>query len=348
MVTFVFRQITSFVQSSPHIIHAGTEFYQLMSPTFDTKEEKVGIDSAMNASTSGVHNNQVTMVREIEPKRFRTTLEKLPSEMRSRVLFSITDLRILKSLVLSSPTYHEQYKLDRDKLLRNCMESELEGLYVDAFATVTSRVDHLGRNRTNEIITTFLGSYRRWLSGNHDSLTTASNIMSINSSDIRWLCSFHLSVVLPLAEFFSYWAFANLAKAASSSENEPGDEPPATQKMDLSTLSQSERIRIMRALYRCETYYHLFGRNEGRRIGAFRDSQITEIFFNVFEPWEAQKIGCIDAFIHKKYTHVFDEVKADLHPDSPRFDDQRYGLGPEPDGSYELDAFWDGEDKSKS
>lgn len=309
----------------------------------ETNASCSAIESANKTSTSGVDDGQVAVGHRSEPNEAPTTLENLPSELRSQVLCSIGDLRTLRSLVRSSPTYHEQYRLDRDNILKHCLESELDGFYIDAFATVRSRVRKLGPKRTDEVITTFLGSYRQWLSGPCDSLAAAANAMSISCSDIHWLCSFHLSVTLPLAEFFCNWTYTNLTRAAASSENAVQDEPAVTQKMDLSVISNSERIRIMRALYRCETYYHLFGRNKGSRFGGFRDSEIAEIFFNIFQPWEAEETGCIDLFIQTEYTHVFNEVKADLHPESPRFDDQRDGRGPEPDGSYELDIFWDGE-----
>lgn len=314
-----------------------------MTSTPETNACCSGIEPENNMSTSGVEDGQLAIGRRIEPSEAQTTLESLPPELRSQILHSIGDLRTLRSLIRSSPTYHEQYRLDRDKILKYCLESELDGFYIDAFATVRSRVRKLGRKRTNEVVTTFSGSYRQWLSGPRDSLAAASKAMSISCSDIHWLSSFHLSVTLPLAEFFCHWAYTNLTRAAALPESASQDEPAATQKMDLSLISHSERIRIMRALYRCETYYHLFGRNKGDRFGGFRHSEIAEIFFNIFQPWEAEEIGCIELFIQTKYTHVFNEVKADLHPDSPRFDDQRGGRGPEPDGSYELDIFWEGE-----
>lgn len=314
-----------------------------MSSTPETNASCSGIESAKNMSTSGVEDGQAAGGLRIQPRKEKTTFENLPSELRSQILCSIGDLRTLRLLVRSSPTYHEQYRLDRDNILKHCLESELDGFYIDAFATLRSRVRKLGQKRTNEIVTSFLGSYRQWLSGPRDSLAAASNAMSISCADIHWLCSFHLSVAVPLAEFFCHWAYTNLTRAAASSKNAIQDEPTATQRMDLSLISKSERIRIMRAVYRCETYYHLFGRNKGNRFGGFRDSEIAEIFFNIFQPWEAEEIGCIDLFIQTEYTHVFNEVKADLHPDSSRFDDQRGGRGPEPDGSYELDIFWDGE-----
>lgn len=216
-----------------------------MSSTPETNADCSGIESAYKISTSGVEDEQVAIGRRIEASEAETTLENLPSELRSQILCSIGDLRTLRSLVRSSPTYHAQYILDRDNILKQCLESELDGFYIDASATVRSRVRKLGRKRTDEVITTFLGSYRQWLSGPRDSLANASNAMSISCSDIHWLCSFHLSVVIPLAEFFCHWAYTNLTKAAASPESAVQDEPAATQKMDLSLISNSERTRIM-------------------------------------------------------------------------------------------------------
>lgn len=314
-----------------------------MSSAPETNAGWDGIDSAKDMSTSGVEDGQVAIGYRVEPSEAQMTLENLPPELRSQILYSIGDLRTLMSLVRSSPTYHEQYRLDREKILEHCLDNELDGLYIDALATVGSRARKLGPKRTDEVITTFLDSYRQWLSGPCDSLAAVSNAMSMKGSDLRWLSSFHQLTVLPLAEFFCRWAHTNLSRAAVSSENAIQDEQATTQKMDLSLISNSERIRIMRALYRCETYYHLFGRNKGNRFGFFRDTEIAEIFFSIFQPWEAEEIGCVEFFIQTEYTHVFNEVQADLHPKSPRFDDQWDGRGQEPDGSYELDILWDGE-----
>ncbi|KAG7285058.1 hypothetical protein NEMBOFW57_009678 [Staphylotrichum longicolle] len=84
------------------------------------------------------------------------------------------------------------------------------------------------------------------------------------------------------------------------------------------TLSRSEEVRIMRALYHCETYHHLFGRSRGPRCNAFRFHEINHIFFSLFDPWESEAVGCIDMFVRQRYDAIFDEVQADLHHTSPR------------------------------
>lgn len=314
-----------------------------MSSAPETNGGRSGIETAKDMSTSGMEDGQAAIGHRIESREAQTTLENLPSDLRTQVLYSIGDLRTLRSLVRSSPAYHEQYRLDRDRILEHCLSIELNGFHVDALATVSSRICKLGSKRTDEIVHNFLDSYRQWLSGSCNPLAAALNAMSVSHLDLRWLSSFHQSVTLPLTELFCHWAHTNLSRAAASFENAIQDERATTQKMDLALISKSERIRIMRALYRYETFCHLFGRNEGNRSGFFRDSEITEIFFSIFKPWEAEEIGCVEFFIQTEYSRVFNEVLADLHPKSPRFDDQWDGRGQDPDGSFELDVNWNGE-----
>lgn len=84
-------------------------------------------------------------------------------------------------------------------------------------------------------------------------------------------------------------------------------------------LSRSEEIRIFRALYRYETYHHLFGRNTGRREGVIPVKEINHILFGLFEPWEAEAMASIEVFVRRKYECLFDQVKDELHATNSRF-----------------------------
>ncbi|KAH8774578.1 hypothetical protein F5883DRAFT_627792 [Diaporthe sp. PMI_573] len=212
------------------------------------------------------------------------------------------DLPTLRSLVRASPVLHAQYRHDRNNILRACLARELDGLAVDACATLMSRVRDLGSPRTDEKITVFLATYRGWLSGS----TPRPDVSSLDPGNVRWLVAYHLSVARPLASQYSKWALANLTKAASSSPGEEGDaESPAVHRGHDTRLSRSEEIRIYRALYRYETYHHLFGRNQGKRRGAFRHHEINELFFCLFDAWEAEAIGCVELFVRQRcLTHA--------------------------------------------
>jgi hypothetical protein len=243
-------------------------------------------------------------------------LENLPAELRSHVLASSPDLPTLRSLVRASPVLHAQYRHDRNNILRACLGRELDGLAVDACATLMSRVRDLGSPRTDEKITVFLATYRGWLSGS----TPRPDVSSLDPGNVRWLVAYHLSVARPLASQYSKWALANLTKAASSSPGEEEDAgSPAVHRGHDARLSRSEEIRICRALYRYETYHHLFGRNQGKRRGAFRHHEINELFFCLFDAWEAEAIGCVELFVRQRYEDIFDRVAGDLHHSNPRF-----------------------------
>jgi hypothetical protein len=264
-------------------------------------------------------------------------LENLPAELRSKLLSYMPDLPTLHSLVHSSPIMHAQYIYSRDSILRACVDRELDGFIVDAYANLMSRVRELGSPRTDEKITGFLEAYHSWLSGSilcpYDS--------SIDPGGIRWLAAYHLSVARPLARLFSKWALVNLRKATSSLIAQDRAAKALLKLSDnVIKLKRSEEIRIFRALYRYETFYHLFGRNRGRRHGAFRHHQINEIFFCLFNPWEVEAVGCIDSFVRQSYEDIFDEAKEDLHPKNIRFrqEDGVYNY----DGSFDLIVEHDG------
>jgi hypothetical protein len=281
-----------------------------------------------------------------------SSLESLPAELRDKVLLHIPDLPTLRSLTHASPVMHAQYRSNRDRLLRACLERELDGFFVDAYACVMSRVDVLGRVRTDEKITAFCESYRGWLK----SSGRRPDVHSTSAGYVRWLAAFHVRVARPLARRYSTWALANLTKATSSSADQDTDRTStgstatatpirtatataAAGDRDMS-LSRSEEIRIFRALYRYETFCHLFGRNRGSRRGGFRHHMVNEVFFCLFDPWEAEAVGCIDLFLRQKYEDIFAEVKEHLHPDNPKFMQPNGVLNPE--GSIDLDIEYEG------
>ncbi|KAL2144764.1 hypothetical protein VTI28DRAFT_8610 [Corynascus sepedonium] len=262
------------------------------------------------------------------------SLENLPAELRDQLLLSAPDLPTLRSLIHASPVMHAQYRTNRNRILRACLDRELDGFLVDAYACVMSRVCALGSVRTDDTITGFLEAYRRWMSG----LGQRPDLHSVDPGYVRWLAAFHLSVARPLARWYSTWAVANLVQAVSSSAGQEaaGEITTAARDQNVRTLSRSEEIRIYRALYRYETYHHLFGRNQGKRQGGFRHHEINEIFFCLFDPWEAEAVGCIDLFVRDRYQAIFDQVKGDLHHTNPRF---RLANGiSNPEGSFDLDG----------
>ncbi|KAK3896611.1 hypothetical protein C8A05DRAFT_48403 [Staphylotrichum tortipilum] len=212
-----------------------------------------------------------------------SALERLPAELRDQILRSIPDLPTLCALVHASPVMYAQYARNRDNVLRACVDRELDGLYVHAYACNKSRATTIGPARTNEVVAPFLDAYR--------------------DCTVRWLATFHLSVARPMTNMYSRWALQNLG-------------------------APSEEIRIMRAVYQCETFHHLFGCHRGRVPGNYRFHEISGLFFTIFDPWEAEAIGCIDEFVRHGYGRLLvNQAQPDPDPYKPP--------NPEPDDELE-------------
>lgn len=250
-----------------------------------------------------------------------SALERLPAELRYQILRSIPDLPTLCALVHASPVMYAQYARNRDNVLRACVESELDGLYVHAYACNKSRATTIGPARTNEVIVPFLDAYRDWLDPRSSNAPVPVN--ALEPSTARWLATFHLSVARPMTNMYSRWALQNLARAVASSDGQQHEQTPQD-----ANLSRSEEIRIMRAVYQCETFHHLFGCHRGRVPGNYRFHEISGLFFTIFDPWEAEAIGCIDEFVRHGYGRLLvDQAQPDPDADKPP--------NPEPDDELE-------------
>ncbi|KXH49793.1 hypothetical protein CSIM01_03930 [Colletotrichum simmondsii] len=249
-----------------------------------------------------------------ENYKFASRLESLPAELRFLLLSWMPDLPTLHNVINASPVLHAQYRKARDTLLFTCLSKELDGYYVDAFATLRSRVTILGLKRTDDMCEQFL-------SDDHDSVLSGKHTVG----------DFDRPRARPIARLYANWALGNLRQAVSSESQFTSGETSISTRPgadDVASLSPSEEIRIYRAIYRFETYCHLFGRNKGVRSYGFRSDKICDIFFGNFDPWDVEAFGSIYLFIKYKYERLFDEVKDDVADTNPRFNDRNSVLTP--------------------
>lgn len=244
---------------------------------------------------------------EAETLTSSSALENLPAELRLKVLMSMPDLPTLKAIVHASPIMHSQYLHGRNDVLHACLGRELDGFFVDAYAALRSRVSQIGSLRNNETILEFLNSYYSWLWG-----PDRPGMRSASSGELRWLARYHLHIVRPIAHMYSKWALDNLNKEIAYLRGKGAETKVHAE------LRRSEEIRIFRAIYRNETFHHLFGFNNGHRDGRFCNHEINDLFFGMFNHWEAEEMGCIDLFIRDKYQHIINRVKDDLIPSNPK------------------------------
>ena len=251
------------------------------------------------------------------PSPSSSLLENLPAELRDQILLSMPDLPTLHSIVRASPVMHAQYRSNRDNLLRACLEREFDGFLVHAHAFQMSRADRLGEVPAREVAAGFVEAYREWLPSGS---SPCADLGSVTPSDCRWMAAFHLTVARPLTRLYSRWAverFRLAAAMAAAAKNDPENsaEFVATvaaavvhEDASANDLSRSEEIRIMRALYQCETYRHLIGYPRTVHGNLLAEYHASDIFFSLFDPWEVEAIGCIDLFFRQWFDALFGKL----------------------------------------
>lgn len=314
----------------------GPEVWTMASPDV-SRRDAVVMPRAAEPNVSGPDHEDV-LEEQYTPSFPSSLLENLPAELRDHILLQMPDLPTLRALVRASPTMHAGYLENRNSILRACLAREFDGYFADAYACVNSRMRKESPTRTDARITRFLGGYRLWRSGPNPPRPDRD---LRDPDSCRWLAAFHLSVVRPLTNQYVAWALGNLTRASTelagmqkAVDTETGTEAG---RGGQSLLRRSEEIRISRAFYQYETFHHLFGRNDVRRRGGFRDNELNQLFMCVFDPWEAEALGCIDVFIRDRYRAIFAEVKWDLDDSNPKF----WEGGFNPSGSFNLNVLHD-------
>lgn len=301
-----------------------------------TPDAALNLDSSATAhdtdiaQTTATTSSSVPIVEDTESEPVRINvqgnclLEKLPPEVRRHILYGL-GFEELRALIHASPTFHQQYLLDRRSLLLKSLETMLGNVTVDACAVYQSSWADYEDLCTEDEVARFLESYQ-----NRRCSTLGPNFTATLTEDQTvGIIAFHLSVVKPLVRSYSGWALANLTdKTEDTSKDPQGDKP----------LTKTEETRLLRAFYRFQLCCNLFGKSRHRTLQGHRldfDSlDILKIFFCPFEPWEVEEIACIYTFAKEKYIQIFREIRWDVHKENPKYGSQR---PPTPEGAFDLD-----------
>lgn len=260
--------------------------------------------SMMSAQCEPPTKSTERVSQEGQPKHESTSsqLEDLPWELKSQIL-GYVDLQSLSNLIHASPQFHAQYQPIRDEILRSCVEREFGGFFIDAYALLKAQLHEMGQMRTNDDIERHLGHYKGWV----EEPTTQPNAQSIDPDSLRWLSQNYLSVIRPYAQKYTQWALSNFGDADASLAT------------PLAELSRSEQIRVFRAVYRYETYYRLFGSNDGQREGIIRRHRVNDIFYGIFQTWESEAIGCFELFMRHQFDQWLGKAVKNLRSGTAKF-----------------------------
>ena len=246
-------------------------------------------------------------------------LENLPAEIR-RAILDVLDYKTLRALAHASPTFHQQYRLDRRPLLRGCLQTALGTVAVDACAAYRSSPESFSDERTRESIAKFLKA--EW--DRRPSTTNSISDKALTESEVVAMAAFHFTVIEPLLERFTIWALGRLANETGGlAHHRP--------------LSTTEEARVMRAMYRFQLCCNLFHerRHQFRQPIHLGSIDIVKLFFCLFEPWEVEEMVCIHAFAKDEFDRIFRDIHWDVSQENPRFADQ--GRPPTPNGAFDFD-----------
>lgn len=232
-------------------------------------------------------------------------LERLPFEIRNGFLLAIDSITDLSALVHASPTFHEQYRLDRAFWLWHCLQLEMGHVFVDAYIANQCNSPEFRLKRNRERVLLFIEDYK-----SHRSMITEVLTKCPDEDEMLSIAAFHSSVIRPLMNHYVSWAHGNMELLST-----PKD------------ISRTEERRIMRGFYRFQIFSNLFGAVKDVDHGeSFLGSEERlSLFLADFMAWEIEEMLCINAFVQAKYESVFQAIQWDLHPDNPSFDSSRTG-----------------------
>lgn len=247
-------------------------------------------------------------------------IERLPFEIRNEILLAVDSIADLSSLLHASPTFHQQFRLDRAFWLWHCLKQEVGNVLIDAYNVHTLNTPEFRSKRTRQKVLLYVEDYKQQRSEGIESLAQPPE------DDVIRIVSFHTSVIRALMHQYAAWARANLEGLAEPQE-----------------LSRTEATRIVRGLYRFQIFCSLFGPARGGCNYYFYEDRIMNAgqrlqqLDDLYEAWEIEEILCINAFVHAKYRPLFEQVEWDLNPDNPSFDDKRTGPHTPP-GAFHLSS----------
>ena len=273
-------------------------------PTLSRANPEATADTALPSTTNETVNESCD-------SRFET----LPPEVR-RYLLSSFDLPHSKALVRASPTFHQQYLLDRRYLLCKSLENTLGSVTVEAYAA------HLFGSKGKEAkaeVTRLLTKSSATASRPRISLADV-----LTQDDAIGVAAFYLHLVKPVMGYYAHWLLDNLAR-------ETGEDSDSRQQKQ--SLSNIEATRISRAIYHFQLLSQFVKFDDRRPFGSSRDSIARDVL-DIFEPWEIEQLLSFIEFTEGIYDKILADITWDLHPDNPKFGDQH--RPPTPGGAFDL------------
>ncbi|KAG6999666.1 hypothetical protein G7Y79_00033g068540 [Physcia stellaris] len=227
----------------------------------------------------------------------------LPVELKHKVLQEVQDLDCLEALVKSSSGWHKAYLGVRAQLRITLPELSQDGADPrDALAALWSstRLRTTERNYRENVIA-FLDKWRRADETRHFTLAKLSLDECIEMKRLRRMVDRIIEdIILEM--------------------HRPGDIPLV--------VSESERRRFRRAIYRwhlhCAVFHGYDGQDQGgyyydfANANAFKDDEREALFFAELSPWESEEVVTVTDYAERRYREFLGQITAEMNAADPR------------------------------
>ncbi|KAK4085281.1 uncharacterized protein Triagg1_271 [Trichoderma aggressivum f. europaeum] len=250
-------------------------------------------------------------------------IESLPWLIRYNVMVRL-DLPDLNALACASPILYRQVKQDRPRILYGGLKTMLGNTLLDAYAVYqTSSPPFTTGIRDIGVVQPFLESYAKRLRTEK----AGPSLGDLSEEAIIAMWTFQTTIVAPLVEVFARWTLGNLSNLAHNPDyqrDRPPRDGPEASRLEVD-LSVTERMRILRGMYRFQLYCHLFGAQcRGRpRFGhpyMSRDD-VFGLVHDLFEPWEFEEFVCIQYYAWWTWWHTCQRFGDEIDETSPLFEE---------------------------
>jgi hypothetical protein len=270
-----------------------------------------------------------TAIQSSNPNTQKSFLEDLPTELQWQILSNLNYEDII-ALGRSSPCYLHLYLQNRKFFLYSGLEQEIS--IEEALATHHSSQPNGSNEKVSwdeQKIIHFLGPYQQMFCRQQTPDITSALYKEIKEHELEQLLLYHIKIVKPLMRRYQIWALKNLFNEVCHSLEQDGKPLTETTQGVQVQLSTTEDKRVIRALYRFQAICNIFGlgsQRPGTESSSYEDTNpfpdigppdIVELYFSIFEAWQAEELTCICRFIDYSYDKILDYICEDLRPGSP-------------------------------
>jgi hypothetical protein len=230
-------------------------------------------------------------------------IETLPPELNLAILSWLPDLRSLDALLRASPGCYRVYQTSKTKILAALLRRELAPSILFE-ARSASRAKHIPRDENwLPILSNFMDEYKA--SKAEIKVGEPDPDLDLGDEDVEQMAKRHL-LIQTLIGYFCTDTVLHI----------PVTEAPGTSaSLNLEfEMSETERHRIYRSLYRYQIFVTLFGDKSFQpsyRPKDFWAQEMAELFLSAFaqSPWEVEELACVRDWMYRVHGRMLQETK---------------------------------------